>query len=157
MKHILNNISEEEKNAIREQHTGGMKLNTKKFKQLLETKQGDVKPLLTESNANKSQINENVASSFKLGMDAVKDPTVKKVLNGKIIDFLRAVLDFIVLFLGEPSGSDYEAYEKDKEERGNEFMQLINPCKNVTRDEIMAVIKNPEFQKFFMDLKKKLQ
>jgi hypothetical protein len=62
MKHILNNISEEEKNAIREQHTGGMKLNTKKFKQLLETKQGDVKPLLTESNANKSQINEDVAT-----------------------------------------------------------------------------------------------
>ena len=169
MKHILNNISEEEKNAIREQHTGGMKLNTKKFKQLLETKQGDVKPFLTESNENKYQINEDVASSFKLGMDAVKDPTVKKVLNGilecamallnplKIIDFLRAVLDFVVLFLGEPSGSDYEAYEKDKEDMGNEFMQLINPCKNVTRDEIMAVIKNPEFQKFFMDLKKKLQ
>jgi hypothetical protein len=48
MKHILNNISEEEKNAIREQHTGGMKLNTEKFKQLLETKQGDVKPLVSE-------------------------------------------------------------------------------------------------------------
>lgn len=48
MKHILNNISEEEKNAIREQHTGGMKLNTEKFKQLLETKQGDVKPFVSE-------------------------------------------------------------------------------------------------------------
>ena len=31
MKHILNNISEEEKNAIREQHTGGMKVMTEKF------------------------------------------------------------------------------------------------------------------------------
>lgn len=51
MKHILNNISEEEKNAIREQHTGGMKLNTEKFKKLLETKQGDVKPYLNESSA----------------------------------------------------------------------------------------------------------
>ena len=48
MKHILNNISEEEKNAIREQHAGGMKLNTEKFKQLLETKQGDAKPLVSE-------------------------------------------------------------------------------------------------------------
>ena len=48
MKHILNNISEEEKNAIREQHTGGMKLNTEKFKKLLETKQGDIKPLVAE-------------------------------------------------------------------------------------------------------------
>ena len=102
-------------------------------------------------------------------MNSVTDPTVKKVLNGildcamalfnplKMIDFLRAVLDFVVLFLGEPSGSDYESYERDKEERGAEFLQLINPCKNVTRDEIMDVIKNPEFQKFFMDLKKKLQ
>ena len=26
MKHILNNLSEEEKNAIREQHAGGMKV-----------------------------------------------------------------------------------------------------------------------------------
>ena len=55
MKHILNNISEEEKNAIREQHAGGMKLNTEKFKQLIETKQGDVKPLVSEE----SLINEN--------------------------------------------------------------------------------------------------
>jgi hypothetical protein len=114
-------------------------------------------------------MNEDVASSFKLGMNSVTDPRVKKVLNGildcamallnplKIIDFLRAVLDFVVLFLGEPDGSDYESYEKDKVDMGNEFMQLINPCKNVTRDEIMAVIKHPEFQKFFMDLKKKLQ
>lgn len=44
MKHLLNNLSEEEKNRIREQHTGGMKVATEKFKKLVETKQGDVKP-----------------------------------------------------------------------------------------------------------------
>ena len=48
MKHILNNLTEQEKSAIREQHTGGMKLNTEKFKNLIETKQGDVKPLVSE-------------------------------------------------------------------------------------------------------------
>jgi hypothetical protein len=140
-----------------------------KIRHIQEANQQLEKRMLSESNANKYQINEDVASSFKLGMDAIKDPSVKKVLNGildcamatlnplKMIDFLRAVLDFVVLFLGEPSGSDYEAYERDKEDMGNEFMQLINPCKNVTRDEIMAVIKNPEFKKFFMDMKKKLQ
>lgn len=48
MKHLLNNISEEEKNRIREQHTGGMKIATDKFKMLVETKQGDVKPYLNE-------------------------------------------------------------------------------------------------------------
>ena len=49
MKHLLNNISEEEKNRIREQHTGGMKIATDKFKMLVETKQGDIKPYLNEN------------------------------------------------------------------------------------------------------------
>jgi hypothetical protein len=48
MKHLLNNLSEEEKNAIREQHTGGMKVVTENFKKLIETKSGDVKPLVNE-------------------------------------------------------------------------------------------------------------
>ena len=48
MKHLLNNISEEEKNRIREQHTGGMRIATDKFKKLVETKQGDVKLYLSE-------------------------------------------------------------------------------------------------------------
>lgn len=51
MKHLLNNISEEEKNRIREQHEGGMKISTENFKQLLETKSGDAKPYLNEQNA----------------------------------------------------------------------------------------------------------
>ena len=45
MKHLLNNMSEEEKNAIREQHTGGKIINTEKFSKLLDSKLGDVKPL----------------------------------------------------------------------------------------------------------------
>jgi hypothetical protein len=48
MKHILNNLTEQEKNAIREQHTGGMKIATDKFSQLLESKLGDSKPLVSE-------------------------------------------------------------------------------------------------------------
>ena len=48
MKHILNNISEEEKNAIREQHTGGMKIMTENFSRLLNSKLGDSKPLVNE-------------------------------------------------------------------------------------------------------------
>ncbi len=49
MKHLLNNLSEEEKNRIREQHEGGMKVNTEKFKSLLESKLGNAKPLLSEA------------------------------------------------------------------------------------------------------------
>jgi hypothetical protein len=48
MKHILNDLSNEEKNSIREQHTGGMKVMTKSFSRLLNAKLGDAKPLVNE-------------------------------------------------------------------------------------------------------------
>ena len=49
MKHLLNNISEEEKNRIREQHEGGMNLSIDNFKKLVETKSGDAKPFINEA------------------------------------------------------------------------------------------------------------
>jgi hypothetical protein len=49
MKHLLNNISEEEKNRIREQHEGGMNLAIDNFKKLVETKLGDAKPFIDEA------------------------------------------------------------------------------------------------------------
>ena len=48
MKHILNNLSDEEKNNIRNQHTGGMKVMTESFSRLLNSKLGDSKPLVNE-------------------------------------------------------------------------------------------------------------
>jgi hypothetical protein len=49
MKHLLNDMSSEEKNNIREQHTGGKQIDTSRFKTLSESKSGDVKPILNES------------------------------------------------------------------------------------------------------------
>jgi len=48
MKHILNDLSNEEKNSIRKQHTGGMKVMTESFSRLLNAKLGDAKPLVKE-------------------------------------------------------------------------------------------------------------
>ena len=48
MKHLLNNLSQEEKNSIREQHEGGRSIDTSKFKKLVESTLGDVKPLINE-------------------------------------------------------------------------------------------------------------
>lgn len=53
MKHILNNLTEEEKNSIREQHSGGMKVVNENFSKLISSKLGDVKPLVSEQNKNK--------------------------------------------------------------------------------------------------------
>jgi hypothetical protein len=41
-------MSEQEKNSIREQHTGGMKVMTENFSKLINSKLGDSKPLLEE-------------------------------------------------------------------------------------------------------------
>lgn len=48
MKHLLNDMSEDEKNRIREQHEGGMKVEISRFKNLLESTMGDVRPLISE-------------------------------------------------------------------------------------------------------------
>jgi len=48
MKHLLNNLSEEEKNSIREQHTGGMKVMTENFNKLINSKLGDSKPIVEQ-------------------------------------------------------------------------------------------------------------
>jgi hypothetical protein len=48
MKHILNDLSNEEKNNIREQHTGGMKVMTENFSKLINSKLGNSKPLVNE-------------------------------------------------------------------------------------------------------------
>jgi len=48
MKHLLNDLSEEVKNSIREQHTGGMKVVTENFSKLINSKSGDVKTLVNE-------------------------------------------------------------------------------------------------------------
>ena len=41
-------MTEEEKNKIREQHTGGMKVMTENFSKLVNSKLGDSKPLVSE-------------------------------------------------------------------------------------------------------------
>ena len=48
MKHILNEMSEEERNSIRSQHTGSLQVQTEKFKALVEKKLGEAKPLINE-------------------------------------------------------------------------------------------------------------
>jgi hypothetical protein len=48
MKHLLNDLSDEEKNRIREQHSGGKKIVIENFNKLINKKLGDAKPYLNE-------------------------------------------------------------------------------------------------------------
>ena len=62
MKHLLNDLTEQEKNSIREQHAGGMEVITKNFSRLMTKKLGNVKPLLEQNsnNTNKSNIDKMI-------------------------------------------------------------------------------------------------
>jgi hypothetical protein len=84
MKHILNNLTEQEKRAILEQHTGGMKVMTEKFSKLIESKLGDVKPILSEQSQkdlNKVQFKPDVANMGGRKLFDKEKSTFKKVVN----------------------------------------------------------------------------
>jgi len=79
MKHILNNLSEQEKNAIREQHTGGMNVVTENFHKLLGSKLGDSKPLVNEQLKTKDGVTYTVqtipSGKFKIFVTTPKYKT----------------------------------------------------------------------------------
>ena len=69
MKHILNNLTEQEKRAILEQHSGGMKIELGKFKQMVETKLGDPKPLVSEQIQDRIQTSPSSSTKPKVIKD----------------------------------------------------------------------------------------
>lgn len=85
MKHILNNLTQEEKDAILEQHKGGMKVMTENFSKLINSKLGDVKPIneqvLTGLSSGKS--NEAVKAVFAKCGQVKKElgPVAKNTAN----------------------------------------------------------------------------
>jgi hypothetical protein len=87
MKHILNDLTEQEKNAIREQHTGGMKVMTENFSKLINSKLGDSKPLVSEQaqtyttkGTNSGGQQYDITSPFKVGQ-TIKG---KRSIDGQI-------------------------------------------------------------------------
>ena len=74
MKHILNDMSEQEKNSIREQHSGGMKVMTENFSKLINSKLGDSKPLLKEEDM---EMSDETTFSF----EGKSMETIQKILS----------------------------------------------------------------------------
>ena len=83
MKHLLNDLSIEEKNRIREQHEGGITIDSSKFRKLMETKLGDVKPLIMELNFHPS------AGGSKLNSMGVQKGTWKKLTDKSVNIYYR--------------------------------------------------------------------
>jgi hypothetical protein len=103
MKHLLNDLSEEEKNRIREQHTGGKKIMIENFNQLLNKKLGEVKPLIneqeitTEPKDNKQELENEIEDLKKEILDIRKQNFKDKgqELKNKMIGILNKIISFI--------------------------------------------------------------
>ena len=101
MKHLLNNISQEEKNRILEQHRGGMSIDTTRFKALLESTMGNVKPLIMEDET--KQEGEETKSDVNLINDLEKIYNKKETFEKqqkprpveKGVELLQTALQFL--------------------------------------------------------------
>jgi hypothetical protein len=94
MKHLLNNMPEWEKNSIREQHKSEINLEISRFKKLLESKVGDVKPLIVEAQMTKEMLQTKTNSCF----DAKKYPVIKNLMQSAGLSIL-AIAAFAVTYL----------------------------------------------------------
>lgn len=117
MKHILNNLTEEEKNSIREQHTDTLKVMTENFSKLVESKLGDVKPILSEQAMVKasdiqkivSDINYNLSGDVKREhladlTDIFLERVFGKKIEGTNLCVLRKVLEYFKASEGLTTG-----------------------------------------------------
>ena len=128
MKHILNNISEVEKRAIREQHEGGMKIDTSRFRKLMESKLGNSKPLVSEQGSMYSDFD---LERMRSGEDLTYTPNkgdlrtdIMKMIhnsnspNEDIISTLRSIADEME--------SSSKVYNRFRDENKREFEASIS-------------------------------
>jgi len=106
MKNLLNNLSEEEKNSIREQHTGGMNLDIKNFKGLVENKLGNVNPLVEQYEDDNSPLDiHGIFDDIEYDLMGMSDDERK--------NYLRSIISFCQDLLGnsefdDNDGDDWE-------------------------------------------------
>ena len=118
MKHLLNDLSDEEKNRIREQHSGGKKIVIENFNKLINTKLGDAKPYLNEEEEVKGapqriEGGEGIKYTYDIApISLTKEKNVKK-RKGLIFDEVKGLVnqypnETIVVNVKLPNGT----YEK---------------------------------------------
>jgi len=96
MKHLLNDLTEKEKNSIREQHTGGMKVVTENFSKLINAKSGNVKSFLKE------EMDFEMEASFADDTDSMVEPIMRMLKpvyekhgSEGVVDFLTGIIGTI--------------------------------------------------------------
>ncbi len=129
MKHILNDLSSDEKNRILEQYNGEKTIDDKNFKRLLESQLGNVKPLINED------IDFDV-NNPEFGSEEKKENyRDKDIVNG---------IEISVAF--DPYYGDYTIY----------FPQIEFGVDEDVPDQVLRISENPDEAKSFFEMAKKL-
>lgn len=128
MKHLMNDLSIEEKNRIREQHEGGMKIDTSRFRKLMESKLGNSKPLVSESGSMYSDFDlERMRSgedmTYTSNKGDLRTDIMKMIHNSNspnedIISTLRSIADEME--------SSSKVYNRFRDENKREFEASIS-------------------------------
>jgi hypothetical protein len=131
-------MSEEEKNTIREQHLGGMKVMTENFSKLLNSKLGDAKPIVSEQTSGvntNTKLTDDIKDLMKkvylkyqpLGRQGLENNSKKDSDVLKIQKYFNSTGN-----LGK--GQKYESLIEDGIFGGNTFWQVNNMLGAVDRE-----------------------
>ncbi len=123
MKHLLNNLSQEEKNRILEQHNGGKKIVIENFNKLLDNKLGTVKPLISEQKTG-ADVVLCFKTNVKMEMDSL--PACSKI-GYNVINNVSISQDNINGCVEQIKIVDNEIEATDLDFKLNEFLQCLKP------------------------------
>lgn len=146
MKHVLNNMSESEKNAIREQHQGGMRIDTSRFRTLLESTVGNVKtlvsedvaPLIKEDAQQKQMFQQKAESCF----DPKKYPQIAALMKAYSLSvFTLAGIAITILSSGIASGLGITGAIFGAGAAYDQVEKAINNPKSTFKKEITTFLK----------------
>jgi hypothetical protein len=87
MKHLLNDLSDSERSRILEQYNNSFLVETKKFQKLINSRSGDIKPLVNEM---KLDMEESMLSD--LGGDFVRDLASAVPIGGDLLVAIPAII-----------------------------------------------------------------
>ena len=137
MKHLLNNLSSEEKSRILEQHSGGKSIDTSKFKRLLESKLGDAKPLVMEES-------EEVDINSLMGEEGMSAQDINSFCSPTTPPpFVQKILDRIP--------------ENIKEEAKTVIKNFANAIKNFSIKDLLSLRRKFKEEKEKVEQNKELQ
>jgi len=142
MKHILNNLSEQEKNNIRKQHTGELKVDTSKFFNLIESKLGNVAPILNEQQTPQMFSFEEQEMLRDLGFKADTPVSDSFSLKNDVLGYTIQVKS-VPCSANKGRYSGMQIFINGKEYLNGNYDKCPDACWVILRDDILKIRRPP--------------